>query len=196
MMKILRSKNIAHDEKGVTVVEFALILPVALTLLLGSVDLGWQMYASSMAQGSLQRQARLSALENASFSAMKSNVKTDLKVFADASDISITAKSYKSFTGIGAPEKITTDIAPLNAINVGDCYIDSNNNGSYDTAQGSDGIGTSEDAVVYEMTMSYERLMPFSTYIGMQNPVVIKRKAIVKNEPFSGIIDPPTRCVT
>ncbi len=195
-MKILRAKNLARDKKGVTVVEFGLILPVTLTLLLGSIDLGWQMYASSVAQGSLQRQARLSALENASFSAMKANIKGDLKLFADASDISITAKSYKSFTGIGAPEKITTDIAPLNAINKGDCFVDSNSNGVYDTAQGSSGIGTAEDAVVYEMEMSFERLMPFSTYVGMSNPVVIKRKAIVKNEPFSGIVESPTVCVT
>ena len=47
---------------GVTIIEFAMILPVLLLLLLGLFDLGYRSYASSVLQGALHEAARMATV--------------------------------------------------------------------------------------------------------------------------------------
>lgn len=187
-------RRLAHDRRGVTAVEFALISGPLFMLVLGSMDLARYAYASSVLQGTLTQAARKASLEGASVSSVTTFVNTQLKEFAAPSKITLEMKAFKEFTGVGKPEKITTDIAPLGTYNVGDCYIDSNSNGIYDTQQGRDGIGTAEDAMRVKLTMDMKRLSPLSGLFGMTETVRIERTTFSEIEPYAGVVDPPTRC--
>ena len=79
---------------------------------------------------------------------------------------SVTKKSYYNFSRVGKPEKITTDTAPLGSFNTGDCFEDSNGNGSYDSSAGSTGLGGADDIVFYQVTVSMPRLFPMAKLLG------------------------------
>ena len=189
-----RTQKITHDESGSTIIEFAFVLVPMLTLILGAWEMGRQVYVSSIVQGVVIQAARKAALEGATTTAVKTYVDGQLAEFAVPAKIGLTVTSFKKFTGVGAPEKITTDTAPLGSYNAGDCYVDVNNNGSYDTQQGSNGIGTAEDALRVRLTVEMNRLSPVGGWIGYSDIYQIDRTTFVQAEPFAGIIDPPTRC--
>ena len=189
-----RTRKITHDENGSSVVEFALILVPLITLILGAWEMGRQVYVSSIVQGVVIQAARKAALENATTTAVKTYVDTQLADFALPAKIGLSVTNFRNFTGVGSPEKITTDTAPLGSYNAGDCYIDSNNNSSYDTQQGTSGIGTAEDALRVRLTVEMNRLSPVGGWIGYSNTYQIDRTTFVQAEPFAGTIDPPTRC--
>ena len=54
--------RLKRNNDGVTVVEFALITPVLLTLLLGAFDIGYSLYARGVLQGAIKKAARDSGL--------------------------------------------------------------------------------------------------------------------------------------
>jgi len=187
-------RRLGRDRRGVTAVEFALISGPMFTIILGSMDLARYAYASSVLQGTLTQAARKAGLENASVASVTSFVNNELKEFAKPANIKLEINSFREFTGIGKPEKITTDIAPLNVYNTGDCYVDANRNGAYDTQQGSSGIGSAEDAVRVKLTMDMNRLSPIAGAFGMGPTIRVERTTFGEIEPYAGVVDPPTRC--
>ena len=52
----------AATQRGATIVEFALVLPVLCVLLLGMLDLGYRSYVTSIVQGALHEAARMATV--------------------------------------------------------------------------------------------------------------------------------------
>lgn len=194
MIRKLRLARLRRDRKGATAVEFAILLAPMLVLLMGALDVAYQLYATSVLQGTVHQASRRAALEGASQTTIDAFIRTSLASIATASNITITATSYRDFTGVGNPEKIVTDTAPIGTINSGDCWIDANSNGLYDAQQGSSGLGGAEDIVSYSVTMKYNRLTPITRWLGWGNLASITRSTSLQNEPYAGVIDPPKVC--
>ncbi|MFN3516859.1 MAG: TadE/TadG family type IV pilus assembly protein, partial [Novosphingobium sp.] len=57
--------RIGQDEAGVSAVEFTLVAPVFLSLVIGIFDLGQMAYGISVTNGAVEKAARDSALESA-----------------------------------------------------------------------------------------------------------------------------------
>jgi len=194
-MTILRRlRGIPDDSRGATIVEFSILIGPLLLLIMGALDIGYQLYATAVLQGTVNEAARRASLEGATQTAIDTFVKARLSSIAPASDISTIAKSYREFSGIGNPEKIMTDTPPLGTINSGDCWIDANKNGLYDTMQGSTGLGGAEDIVNYSVTLNYTRITPVWKWLGWGSGVVLNRSTTLQNEPYAGVIDPPKVC--
>ncbi len=191
---IRRIRPIGRDDRGSTIIEFAVVLLPLLTLILGAWEMGRQVYVSSVLQGVLTEAARKAALENATPATVKTYVDSQLAQFAAPARIGMTITSFKKFTGIGLPEKITTDTAPLGIYNSTDCYIDSNNNGVYDVQQGTSGVGTAEDALRVKLSIDMKRLTPLGQMIGYPDTYQVERTTFIQVEPYAGTVDPPTRC--
>ena len=51
---IKKIRTLAKDSEGIAAVEFALIAPVFMTILLGTMDLGHTLYVQALLQGSVQ----------------------------------------------------------------------------------------------------------------------------------------------
>jgi Flp pilus assembly protein TadG len=191
---IARLRTIGKDQRGTYAVEFALVFVPFITLIIG----GWEMarieQVSSAVQGVVIQAARKSGLENATQTAVKTYVDNQLSAYAVPGKITLTIDNFRKFSGINTPEKITTDTAPLGTYNSTDCYIDSNNNGAYDTQQGSSGVGGAEDALRVRIRVQMDRLTPVGGWIGIGDSYEIDRTTLVQAEPYAGTIDPPTRC--
>ncbi|MBY8820690.1 TadE/TadG family type IV pilus assembly protein [Sphingomonas colocasiae] len=185
-----------RDRRGATAVEFAILLAPMLILLMGALDVAYQLYATAVLQGTVHQASRRASLEDANQTTIDTFVRTSLASITSANNIEIAAVSYRDFTGVGNPEKIVTDTAPIGTINVGDCWIDANKNGLYDSQQGGSGLGGAEDVVNYTVTMKYNRITPITKWLGWGNVATITRSTSLQNEPYAGVIDPPKVCKT
>jgi hypothetical protein len=194
---ILRRPTIDQDERGSTIVEFALVLVPLLTLIMGAWEMGRQVYVSSVVQGVVVQAARKSAMENATASAVTTFVRSQLSEFADPSAITLTMTNFRKFTGVSKAEVIDNDsttTGTIGVLDIGECYIDSNNNSTRDLLQGDSGVGTADDAMRVSISVRAKRLTPVGEWIGFGETYDIERTTFVQIEPFAGTVEPPRRC--
>lgn len=179
-------RSLRRDARGATIVEFALILPVLCTLLLGVLDLGYRSYVTSIVQGALHEAARMATVGGVPITTIETHVQNRLQRFSNNATINVTTRSYADFTGVGIPETITSDTAPIGTYNSGDCYEDYNGNGHYDLDRGRSGLGGAEDVVYFEVTMTYPHIVPLGRFLGWSNNVTITQNTLLRNQPYAG----------
>ncbi len=172
-------------------VEFALVAPFALILILAVIELAAMMLAQNV-------------LETATFSASRSgmtgyvtagktreqSIRDILNQRAgsllDVSKVTITSKTYNQFSKIGEPEPFV-DANGNGKRDNGENYTDVNGNGVYDTDQGTDGQGGSSAIVLYTVSYPWKIFTPvIGQMMGLTNgQITLTSKAVIKNEPFS-----------
>jgi Flp pilus assembly protein TadG len=189
--------GLAGDESGVTVIEFAIVAPVMLLMLLGFFDLAHTEYARSVLQGAMQMAARNSTLESGltSSNTIDAYVENQVKTVVGGNPTFTPRRlSYADFASVGKPEKYT-DTNGNNQYDVGECFEDVNGNGQWDSDLGRSGQGGADDAVLYSMTVSYKRLFPMSTMLGWTANQSITASTVLRNQPYSAQATPAyTKC--
>jgi Flp pilus assembly pilin Flp len=181
--------TLRRSESGATIVEFALILPVLCILLLGTFDLGYRSYVTSIIQGSLHEAARMATVGGIPTSTIEAHVRDRLRSFSRNATVTTTTRSYADFNGVRTPETITQDTAPIGQYNTGDCYQDANGNSSYDLDRGRGGLGGAEDVVYFEVRMTYPHIVPIGNFIPgtrWDNDVSITQNTLLRNQPYAG----------
>lgn len=196
MTRLLR--KLRRDRRGVTIVEFAMILPALCVVLMGTFELGWRMYVSSIVQGALHDAARMATVGNKTNAQIDTFVRGRLNSFSHAATISTTMRSYDDFSQVSTPERITSDTAPTGQYNTGDCYEDYNNNGRYDLDRGREGMGNADDIVRYDVSITYPRMFPIAGFLGWGNQDTVAANTVLRNQPFAGRSPtvPPIRCTS
>lgn len=196
---MLRRPTISEDQRGSTIVEFALVLVPLLTLIGGAWEMGRQVYVSSVVQGVVVQAGRKAAMENATSTAVTTFVRAQLAEFADPSAITLTMTNFRKFTGVNKAEVIDNDsttTGTIGTLDIGECYIDANNNSTRDLLQGGSGIGAADDAMRVSISVQAKRLTPIGEWIGFGETYNVERTTFVQIEPFAGTVDPPRRCRT
>ena len=189
MMPCVAIRRIGADERGTTLVEFGLVAPVMLLMVMGFFDLAHQAYASSILQGAMQEAARDSTLESGSTSAKSAAIDAFVEervreVTGNAATFSSKRLSYYDFGSVGDPENFV-DAAPLNGTyDLGECFEDVNGNGTWDSDLGKSGQGGAQDAVLYRMTVTYPRLFPMAGLLGWSEEQVISATTVLRNQPY------------
>lgn len=186
MTRLLKLRALRGDSKGATIVEFALILPVMCMMLLGTLDLGYRSYVSSVVQGTLHDAARMATVGGVSNAQIETFVQNRLQAFSRNATITTTTQSYSDYSGVKVPETITQDTYPFGTYNTGDCFEDANGNGSYDTDRGRSGTGGSEDVVFFQVTMTYPHLVPVGRLFGWGSNVTTTQNTVLRNQPYAG----------
>jgi Flp pilus assembly protein TadG len=178
-----------RDRQGATAIEFAIVCPVMLILIMGLSELAFQGYLRSSLTGALQKAARDSTIEgNSSTDAntiIDNNVKASINTIIKNVTWDVTTReSYAHFADIG-PEYFW-DNNPANGVydKNTECFLDTNSNGVWDADPGAAGQGGANAAVVYQMGFTYPRLFPIYRIIGWPNTVHIVAKTILKNQPY------------
>jgi len=185
MTRLPNRRALGRDSKGATIVEFALILPVMCMMILGTLDLGYRAYVASIVQGALHDAARMATVGGVTTAQIQTFVQNRLQSFSRNATITTTARSYSDYSGVKVAETITNDTVPLGTYNTGDCFEDSNGNGSYDTDRGRSGTGGSEDVVYFEVTMTYPHIVPVGKLFGWSGNITTTQNTVLRNQPYA-----------
>lgn len=180
----------ASHEEGATVVEFAIVAPVMIMLLITTFDIGQMAFANAVLRGVVQDAARSSSLETGDTTAADNKVKAAVGRVLPGAAVVTGRLSYFDFDDIGRPE-LWDDKNNDGACNNGETYTDENANGSWDADVGRGGNGSASDVVVYSVTVTYQPIFKIPDFWNKQTirdswgSRELTAKAIRKNQPFA-----------
>lgn len=171
--------------EGATAAEFALVLPVLVSVLMGMFDMGYNMWATTILQGAVQQAARASTLESASgqTDAIDARVTARVQQLVPSATLAFKRKAYTNFSNVSTPEDYT-DSNANGACDNGEAFEDANGNGVWDADRGVTGLGGARDAVLYSATMSYPRAFPMAALVGLSSTVSTTATTVLRNQPF------------
>lgn len=194
--KLLRPlfDRLEGDQRGATIVEFAIILLPLTVTLCGFLEIGYRVYVTSLLQGALHAAARQATIGDKSETAIDQMVKRQLAPLVRPDDISSVRKSYTQFSGVGKAERLVLDRNGNGSYDAGDCWIDSNPGGRFDKDGGAAGLGRADDIFYYEITVKYDRLLPLDKLLGWPAQEVVVGNTMMRNQPYAGRIAPPRVC--
>lgn len=179
-------RRLANDERGNTLIEFAIVAPVMIMSMMALGDLSYQVYAQSILDGAIQKAARDSAIQGGAnqTAALDEKVMSMVRRVAYNATYTSSRKSYTDFTKVG-PEPFT-DKPPYNGVrDPGECYQDINGNNNWDSDPGKNGQGGASDVTLYRIVVTYPRLFPVARFIGGADTQTISAKTLVKNQPYA-----------
>ena len=197
-------KSIHQDEEGATLVEFGIIAVPFLFITMGAFDLGYQMYIRTMLEGTLAEVARKVSVENPNIDGsaatleerIEDAIKERVGYVAREATYDISIKNFTDFSGVGKPEKLTTDVNGNGEYDDadGDCWQDLNGNGLYDDVAGRDGVGGASDVMHYNVQMTVPRLFPTASMIGAKGEFTVEATTLFKTQPFAAQQQPDIEC--
>lgn len=187
MTKASILQRVRADRRGVTALEFAMIVPVMLAMIMGLGELMYQAYAQSILEGAIQKAGRDSSLQGGADNAatIDQSVLDMVKTIAPGASFASTPtrKNYDTFAAM-KPEPFT-DTNGNGVRDTKECFDDINGNGSYDTDPGVTGQGGANDVTLYTVQVSYPRLFPVASFFGASATQTITAKTFLKNQPYA-----------
>lgn len=187
-------RRLRDDERGAYIVEFALIIVPLIVILFASIDLAYRSYMGAVIEGTLHRAARRATVGNQTEAQIDTYIRSQLGFFSKRGTVTIEKSNYYDYSGVGKPEKIKQDTAPLGMYNAGDCFEDLNGNGSYDSIAGRTGLGGSDDIVYYKVSVTYPRFVPLGKFLGWSNNETVSANSVLRNQPYASQIVPTVIC--
>lgn len=178
--------RLARDRNGVTLIEFAIVAPVLMLMIFGLFDIAHTQYTASVLNGAVQKAGRDITLQTASTSeaAIDTRVRDQVSsVMPRSSTVTFQKLSQFDFSDVNAPEDYN-DLNNNGRCDNGEPYTDSNDNGSWSANRGRTGIGGARDVVVYTTTVTYPRLFPLFTMIGLPANVTLSSSTVLRTQPF------------
>ncbi|MGQ7791251.1 TadE/TadG family type IV pilus assembly protein [Faunimonas sp. B44] len=177
------------DESGATLLEFALISPVLLFLMMAIAEIGLAMTAQFLMEGALQSSSRIGrtgyvAADTTREETIRRELHRLADIIIDPEKVRISSYAYEDFASIGEPEPFVD--ANANGIrDDGENYTDLNGNGRYDLDRGVSGYGGSRAVVVYTVTYPWRFVTPLiGPLFGEDRTITLTARAAVKNEPY------------
>lgn len=190
-----KSRCVRSDRSGATLTEFGLIAPVVLLMLMGAFDLLHQAYVRAVLQGAIQKAGRDSSLERGA--AADSNAAMDAvivdqvrRLTGDGLTYDSDRLSYTDFSKVGQAERFVDASPGNNRYDMGECFEDENGNNQWDSDKGRSGQGGAQDAVLYEITVTYPRLFPMSGLLGWSTNQVVSATTVLRNQPYGTQVRP------
>lgn len=176
---------VGGDEAGSAAVEFALISPALVLVLMGLFDMGYTLYAGVMLQGAIQQAARTSTVEGAgtALTSIDDNVENQIRRVVPNAEIEFKRKAYSNFSDVALPEDFT-DTNANGVCDANEPFEDANGSGTWDRDRGADGLGGARDAVLYTVSMTYPRPFPMASLVGLSENVSAQASTVLRNQPY------------
>lgn len=170
---------------GSTIVEFALVAPVFLVLVLGAFELCLILFTSGSLQSAVTAASRYGVTGQSAGGDRLGEITRILRArtfgLIDVAAADIETLVYPTFTGIGQPEPFT-DANGNGVRDPGEPFVDANGNGVWDADIGAAGLGGPGDIVLYRVTYRSRLVNSFvSPLLGDLNYTA---SIAVRNEPF------------
>lgn len=178
-------KPIRKSEEGAVLIEFAFIAPVLFLILVAIFDFGYSIYARTVLNGAIQEAARDSALEDGSsmLSRIDGKLRQRVEDVVPFGDITVERKSYFGFFDVERAE-IFTDNDGNGTCNDDEPFTDENGNGVWDIDVGQSGVGGARDVVLYEVTLTYDRIFPLYRALGSSPVQSMQATTVLRNQPY------------
>lgn len=178
-------RRLRSDSDGATIVEFAIVVPLFLVLLLGIMDVGQMVYGKSVLAGAVRKAARESSLETRNTAEADAMVLDMIRPVLPGVTISTSRKSYYDFTDIGRAEK-WNDSNKNGQCDNNETYTDENRNGQWDEDVGkADSDGGASDVVVYTVNASFEPVFKVPFLPALWANRTLSSTAVTRNQPFA-----------
>lgn len=186
----LRRLRLAQD--GATILEFGLLSPALIVMLLGSLDIGHTLYMQGVLQGAVQKAARDGTLETSAGNVSTPRdtidqvVRNQLGTLHKTATVTIDRRFYRTFSDAAAAQAETfTDTNTNTTCDAGEPYVDANNNNVWD-ADGGDSVDAAgaRDNVVYTVRISYPRMFPLDKLVGGNGTTTLTAATVLSNQPY------------
>jgi Flp pilus assembly protein TadG len=175
-----------RDQRGSPAVEFALIFPILIVLMLGLGDLAFQGYLQSVLTGAVQKAGRDTTIQGKGIDSetakIDAKVINAIKAISPTANVVATRTNYDNYEAVG-PEPFV-DGNNDGICNNNESYSDYNADGAWDSNQGSSGAGGASDVTLYKMTVTYPRLFPIARLIGWGATQTLTASTLLKNQPY------------
>lgn len=196
------SKRLTPDQSGAALVEFSLVLAPLLVVVMGFMELGYQSYVRSVLQGSLNDVARLASVETPRFgdssqpleTRIQNRLKQRMSPLVRSGTYEFDISNYKDFASVGRPEALVTDVNGNGQYDDGDCWKDTNPNGTFDLDGARSGVGGADDVVVYHVNLSAPHLLPVGKLIGVGSSFNAKAATMIRTQPYDQQIQAAVEC--
>ena len=177
--------TIVRDARGAAAVEFAIVAPAFLMVLLGAMDIGYNLYASMLLEGAVHKAGRDSTIEGAEARglAIDNRVRDAVHDIVPGATIAFSRRAYIDYTEVGRAEEFT-DANEDGDCNDGEPFEDLNGNGSWDEDRGREAMGGARDAVLYTVTVTYPRAFPVIELLGFSPTVTARTRTVLRNQPY------------
>lgn len=181
------SSRLLHNSSGLTTIEFAIVAPILILLIMGIIEFSMIMYTSATMESATAATARTGKTGYIAQGLTRQqtiiNAITARTVgLLDPNKITVTTTIYPTFDSVSQPEPYT-DSNGNGTYNTGEPYTDINGNGQWDADMGDAGLGNGGDIVVYNISYPWDVVTPIiSAFTGTPFPITVR--TVVKNEPF------------
>lgn len=202
-MRRLAFRKLRRDKRGVSVVEFGLMIIPFTLVMVGLVDISYQMYVHSVFQGAANDAARIVSVESPNLGtsgSLENRFKELVQARMQNIDMSgaaytVKADTYNRYSDHGRPERLTRDVNGDGNYDSGDCWLDSNPNGTYDVAMSArSGVGGADDVVQFTVNLQMPRLVPVGRLWGDTNNLDMNVTTATKRQPFANQAVPAEAC--
>lgn len=183
-------RGLRSNREGAAVMEFGIVAPVMVLLMLGAGDLLYGFYTKSILLGAVQAAGRNGTLQvNASTTAttaLDNNVMAMVRRVAPAATFVSSRQNYTTFSDVDKPEPFTDKAGGTAGVrDANECYTDMNANLQWDADGGRTGVGGANDVAQYTITITYPRLFPLAKFIGLSENQSITARTLLKNQPYA-----------
>lgn len=175
--------KLRRDQAGAAIVEFALVAPTMVVMMMGVFELGHTMYVQSVVNGAMQEAGRDSTVERANLANIETQVRRRVGPVAPGAVFEFKRAFQQQYVTINRKEPFS-DLDGDGKCNDGEPYEDLNDNGIRDLATGVDGQGNARDVVVFQVDVEYDRLFPMPSLSGWSNENTVVGRTILRNQPF------------
>lgn len=187
MRPLLINRSLRRDTSGATIVEFAVVAPIFIGIIMFIFDMGFMAYARSILSGEVNAVGRASALESAtdkSQADQHARVAEKVRLIVPDGAVTFERESFNTYGLAQTRVEPFVDANDNDKCDVGESYLDLNGNSRFDLNGARAGAGGARDVVIYTATLRYARFFPVAELFGMDNDVEIQARTILKNQPF------------
>jgi hypothetical protein len=177
------------EHGGNALVEFALVAPALVLLIVGILELSALMLGEVLLQSAVADASRFGLTGRTLAGRTRQDVirqivDTETLGLIDSDQLRFDTLVYPSFDSIGKPESFT-DQNGDGAWQSGEPFTDVNGNGKWDADMGAAGLGGPDDVVLYRVRY------PWRTWTALLRPVMgtngtleLEASLAIRNEPF------------
>lgn len=178
-----------NKECGIFSIEFALIMPLLVMMMFGTIEVGLIMFTQSLMEGALRDASRYGITgqitdEEDRLVTIKNLISSRTVGLVDMDTAKIDVLSYPNFGKIGTGEAYLDGNGNAQ-YDAGETFTDENDNDVWDADIGNSGAGNAGDVVLYRIQYDWPLISSYmDSFIGDGGKLPLSASVAVRNEPW------------